>query len=150
MAEKRLRSSGGRLRGWVSISYLLPRRDDDGSVECLESLGCREDDFVESRALLESRAGSRGSLREAFFDERDDEEDLVGEGGCELLMRLAVSRLSMLELGACFFEEVEVEEGAFLLAPKNFIGGAAAAGPVGLKKLKRPATRFYRVRSACG
>lgn len=129
MAEKRLRSSGGRLRGWVSRSYLLPRRDDDGSVECLESLGCREDD------LVESRAASRGSLREDFFDERDD-EDLVGDEGCELLVRWAVSRLSMLGLGACFFEEVEVEDGAFLLAPKNFIGGVAAYWASRLEKIK--------------
>lgn len=78
IVEKRLRSSGGRLRGWVSESYLLPRREEDdetpGSVDCLESLDWREVDFV---------SRDESCLEDFLGDLEEDEEDLVGEGGSE-------------------------------------------------------------------
>ena len=51
-AEKRLRSSGGRLRGCVSRSSLLLREEEEetlGSVECLAKRECRDDEDFTSR-----------------------------------------------------------------------------------------------------
>lgn len=82
--DNRRRSSGGRLRGWMSASFLLRREDDRGSVACRESLGCRGDanEFSVSR-------GSRCEAGRGVFFEGvlvcEPLIDLVGDRDSECL-----------------------------------------------------------------
>jgi hypothetical protein len=116
-ADKRLRSSGGRFRGWVSGSNLLLRREedddeDDGSVDCRESRFERDDlllvsGWVECRELT------------GFLGERDC--DFVGDEGSD--RGCCESSRSSKVLGV--EDEGFLEDGFLLLLllplPKNFI-----------------------------
>lgn len=72
-AERRFRSSGGRLRGCVSGSSLLRRLEVLRSEACLECRNWRGED-------LASRGGSD---RDDFLGDFEDDLDFVGEGGSE-------------------------------------------------------------------
>ena len=77
-ADKRLRSSGGRFRGWVSGSNLLLRREEDdddaGSVDCRESRFERDDLLLVS-GWVECREV------DDFLGDRD--WDFVGDEGSD-------------------------------------------------------------------
>lgn len=91
-AEKRLRSSGGKLRGWVSGSYLC-RREEPGSVEWRPK--GREDRDFDSRAapgdvgregFLEGCLAEEDVLEGEVFEGEDLAGDLVGDDDSERVL----------------------------------------------------------------
>lgn len=142
--ERRLRSSGGKLRGWVSGSNLARREDDEepGSVECRELRDGRDDDFGES-----------------MWDGRREDEvflgDLDGDEGSERVWWES-SRSS--KCGGNVLEEDELvvecflEDGfLLLLPPKNFIWGwwVGCARPLQKGSSGCPETRLCVILGQC-
>lgn len=119
-ADRRRRSSGGRLRGWVLGSNLGRRDEEPVSEECRELREGREEDADLTESICE--LGRDDDLRGDLVG------DLVGDGGSERELRES-SRSSK----GLRSEDVEEDflEDAFLLPfplPKNFIWARRLCG----------------------